>query len=160
MGYGLGIALLVIGLVLALAVNASVSGIDIQTLGWILVLGGVVVLVLTAVQLNLRRRTTSARVTTHADGTQSASERRVVSDPPPPTHRSRVVLIAPKALGRGNRGPSAPELRTSWPPRRAPPVLAHISSHSRRIAPTDPIGTGSTPRVRAGNLKALLPPRR
>jgi uncharacterized protein YacL len=84
MGYGLGIALLVIGLVLALAVNASVSGIDMETLGWILVLGGAVVLVLTAVQLSMRRRTTATRVTTHADGTQSASERRVVSDPPPP----------------------------------------------------------------------------
>jgi uncharacterized protein YacL len=84
MGYGLGILLLVVGLILALAVNASVSGVDIQTLGWILALGGVVVLVLTAVQLNMRRRTTAARVTTHADGSQSVSERRVVSDPPPP----------------------------------------------------------------------------
>ena len=84
MGYGLGIALLVIGLILALAVNASVSGIDIQTLGWILVLGGVIVLVLTAVQLNARRRTTAARVTTHADGSQTVSERRIESDPPPP----------------------------------------------------------------------------
>jgi len=83
-GYGLGIALLVIGLILALAVNASVSGIDIQTLGWILVLGGVIVLVLTAVQLNARRRTTAARVTTHADGSQTVSERRIESDPPPP----------------------------------------------------------------------------
>ncbi|MCW2848300.1 MAG: hypothetical protein JWR90_2274 [Marmoricola sp.] len=85
MGYGLGIALLVIGLVLALAVNASVSGIDVQMLGWILVLGGVLVLVLTGVQLNMRRRTTAARVTTHADGSQTVSERRVVSDPPPPS---------------------------------------------------------------------------
>ena len=84
MGYGLGILLLVVGLVLALAVDASVSGIDIQTLGWILVLGGVIVLVLTAVQLNTRRRTTAARVTTHADGTQTVSERRVEADPPPP----------------------------------------------------------------------------
>jgi uncharacterized protein YacL len=84
MGYGLGIALLVIGLVLALAVNASVSGIDIQTLGWILVLGGVVVIVLTAVQLNMRRRTSAARVTTHADGSQTVTERRIDSDPPPP----------------------------------------------------------------------------
>jgi len=83
-GYGLGIALLVIGLILALAVNASVSGIDIQTLGWILVLGGVIVLVLTAVQLNARRRTTAARVTTHADGSQTVSERRIESDPRPP----------------------------------------------------------------------------
>ena len=84
MGYGLGIALLVIGLILALAVHASVSGIDIHTLGWILAIAGVVVLVLTAVQLNARRRTTAARVVTHADGSQTVSERRVVSDPPPP----------------------------------------------------------------------------
>lgn len=84
MGYGLGIALLLIGLVLALAVDASVSGIDIQTLGWILVLGGVIVLVLTAVQLNMRRRSTAQRITTHADGTQTQTERRVDSDPPPP----------------------------------------------------------------------------
>lgn len=84
MGYGLGILLLVVGLILALAVNASVSGVDIQTLGWILVLGGVIVLVLTAVQLNARRRTTAARVTTHADGSQTVSERHVESDPPPP----------------------------------------------------------------------------
>jgi uncharacterized protein YacL len=84
MGYGLGIVLLVIGLVLALAVNASVSGVDIQTLGWIVALGGVLVLVLTAVQLNTRRRTTAVRTTTHADGTQTATERRVDSDPPPP----------------------------------------------------------------------------
>ena len=85
MGYGLGILLLVVGLILALAVNASVSGVDIQTLGWILVLGGIVVLVLTAVQLNMRRRTSAVRVITHSDGTQTVSERRVESDPPPPT---------------------------------------------------------------------------
>ena len=84
MGYGLGIALLVIGLILALAVNASVSGIDIQTLGWILALGGVIVLVLTAVQLNTRRRATAVRTTTHADGTQSQTQRTIDSDPPPP----------------------------------------------------------------------------
>jgi len=85
MGYGLGILLLVIGLVLALAVNASVSGVDIQTLGWILALGGLIVLVLTAVQLNARRRTTAVRTTTHADGTQTQTQRRVDSDPPAPT---------------------------------------------------------------------------
>ena len=82
MGYGLGILLLVLGLVLALAVNASVSGVDIQTVGWILALGGVIVLVLTAVQLNARRRTTAVRTTTHADGTQTETQRRIDSDPP------------------------------------------------------------------------------
>ncbi len=82
MGFGLGIVLLVIGLVLALAVDAQVSGIDITTLGWILVLGGVIVMVLTAVQLNTRRRGTAVRATTHADGSQTVTERRTEVDPP------------------------------------------------------------------------------
>lgn len=82
MGYGAGIALLVLGLVLALAVNAQISGLDVHTLGWILVLGGVVVIALTAVQLNTRRRATAVRTTTHADGSQTSSERRTELDPP------------------------------------------------------------------------------
>ena len=83
MGFGAGIALLVIGLILALAVNASISGIDIHTLGWILVLGGVIVIALTAVQLNTRRRATAVRTTTHSDGSQTYTERRSEMDPPP-----------------------------------------------------------------------------
>ena len=83
MGYGLGILLLVVGLILALAVNAQVAGLDVHTLGWILVLGGLIVLALTAVQLNTRRRHTAVRTTTHSDGTQTVSERRAESDPPP-----------------------------------------------------------------------------
>ena len=83
MGFGAGIALLVIGLILALAVNASISGIDIHTLGWILVLGGVIVIALTAVQLNPRRRATAVRTTTHSDGSQTYTERRSEMDPPP-----------------------------------------------------------------------------
>ncbi len=82
MGYGAGIALLVLGLVLALAVNAQVSGIDVQTLGWILALGGLVVIALTAVQMNTRRRATAVRTTTHADGSQTYTERRTEQDPP------------------------------------------------------------------------------
>jgi uncharacterized protein YacL len=84
MGYGLGIALLLIGLVLALAVNAQVAGIDIHTIGWILALGGILVLVLTAVQTNTRRKATAVRTTTHADGSQTVSERRTETDPPAP----------------------------------------------------------------------------
>lgn len=82
MGYGAGIALLVLGLVLALAVNAQISGIDVQTLGWILALGGLIVIALTAVQLNTRRRATAVRTTTHADGSQTHTERRTEQDPP------------------------------------------------------------------------------
>ncbi len=84
MGYGLGIALLVIGLIFALAVNASVSGVDIHTLGWILVLGGVIVIAVTAAQLNTRRRATAVRATTHSDGSRTVTERHTDSDPLPP----------------------------------------------------------------------------
>lgn len=84
MGYGAGIALMVFGLVLALAVKAEAPGIDITTLGWILTLAGLVVLVLTAVQTNMRRRNSAVRATTHADGSRTVTERHVESDPPPP----------------------------------------------------------------------------
>lgn len=84
MGYGLGIALLVIGLIFALAVNADAPGVDVQTLGWILALGGVVVIALTAFQANHRREARSVRATTHADGSQTVTERRTETDPPPP----------------------------------------------------------------------------
>ena len=84
MGYGLGITLLALGLILALAVQDRIEAIDLTTAGWILALAGVLVLVLTAVQTNTRRRHSSVRTTTHSDGSQSVSERRVEQDPPPP----------------------------------------------------------------------------
>lgn len=83
MGYGLGILLLVFGLILALAVNFSVGGIDIQMVGWILTLGGLAVIIITAVQVNARRRQTAVRTTTHSDGTQTVQESRRDDTPPP-----------------------------------------------------------------------------
>ena len=84
MGYGLGVALLVIGLILALAVEFDVAGLDIHVIGWILVIGGIAVIALTAVQLNTRRRQTTVATTTDAHGRQATTERRTESDPPPP----------------------------------------------------------------------------
>jgi len=84
MGYGLGVALLVIGLILALAVEFNVAGLDIHVIGWILVIGGIAVIALTAVQLNTRRRQTTVATTTDAHGRQATTERRTESDPPPP----------------------------------------------------------------------------
>src|SRR6186713_1228316 len=55
MGYGLGAFLLAIGLVLALAVTDSISGVDLTTVGWILALVGILALVLTAVTANRSR---------------------------------------------------------------------------------------------------------
>ena len=76
MGYGFGGFLLVVGLVLALAVRDSISGVDLVMVGWIMALVGALVIVLTAVTLSRSRGTRSVATTTHSDGTQTVSERR------------------------------------------------------------------------------------
>ena len=76
MGYGFGGFLVVVGLVLALAVSDSISGVDLTMVGWIMTLVGVVVLALTAISLNRNRGAHSVATTTHSDGTQTVSERR------------------------------------------------------------------------------------
>ena len=84
MGYGLGIFLLALGLILALAVQDSLDAIDLTMVGWILALAGLLVVVLTAVQAN-RARTHRTVATTHnPDGSQAVTERRTEQDPPPP----------------------------------------------------------------------------
>ena len=84
MGYGLGVFLLAAGLMLAFAVGDTyVAGVNLVTVGWILVLAGVLVIVLTAVQLNRGRSTRSVATTTHADGTQTTTEQRSSHDAPP-----------------------------------------------------------------------------
>ena len=83
MGYGLGIFLLALGLILALAVQDTISNVDLTMIGWILALAGVVVLVLTAVQTNRGRRTSTVSTTTHPDGSQTTTEQQHRNDPPP-----------------------------------------------------------------------------
>jgi hypothetical protein len=69
MGYGLGVTLIAIGLILALAVQDRIDAIDLTMVGWIVAGAGVLLTVLTAVTLNNRRRT--AATTTHPDGSQT-----------------------------------------------------------------------------------------
>ncbi|MCB0908371.1 MAG: hypothetical protein KDB63_14760 [Nocardioidaceae bacterium] len=76
MGYGFGGLLLVVGLILALAVTDSINGVDLTMVGWIMALVGLVLLALTAITANRGRGTRSTSTTTHADGTQSVSERQ------------------------------------------------------------------------------------
>ncbi len=49
MGIGVSIFLIAIGAILAFAVDASVSGLDIDTIGWILMIVGVIGLVLSMI---------------------------------------------------------------------------------------------------------------
>ncbi len=56
MGYGLGVLVGAAGLILALAVNVTLAGIDLVMVGWILALAGLVIVILTAAQDASRRR--------------------------------------------------------------------------------------------------------
>ena len=82
MGYGLGVFLLALGLILALAVTDAISGVDLTMIGWILALAGVLVIVLTAVQANRARRSTAVDHPRRRHPDAPSSERR--DDVPPP----------------------------------------------------------------------------
>jgi membrane protein implicated in regulation of membrane protease activity len=82
MGYGLGIFLLALGLILALAVQDSISSIDLTLIGWIIALAGVLVIVLTAATLNRGRRARTVSTTTHPDGSQTTTEQQHRNEPP------------------------------------------------------------------------------
>jgi uncharacterized protein (TIGR04206 family) len=81
MGYGLGVFLLAVGLILVFAVQDAISAVDLRVVGWILVLAGVLVIALTAVTMRSRTSRTVA-TTTHADGTQTTTEQASRQDPP------------------------------------------------------------------------------
>lgn len=49
MGIGVSIFLIAVGAILAFAVNAEVSGIDVQTVGWILLAVGVVGIIISMI---------------------------------------------------------------------------------------------------------------
>jgi hypothetical protein len=49
MGLGVGLILAAVGAVLAFAVNTTVNGVDIQTIGWILLIVGIVGILLSLI---------------------------------------------------------------------------------------------------------------
>lgn len=65
MGIGVGVFLLAVGAVLAFAVHASVNGLDVSTVGWILMAAGVLGLVLDLAVFAPRRRTVVSRGAAH-----------------------------------------------------------------------------------------------
>ena len=83
MGYGLGVILLAVGLILALAVQDRIEAINMTLIGWILAGCGALVIVLVAMQNNRARGASSVATTTHSDGTQTTTEKRSQADPPP-----------------------------------------------------------------------------
>lgn len=86
MGIGGSIALIVIGLILAFAVDVNIAGIDIQLIGLILAGAGVLGLVLFFTVWSPRRRVVpppGAEPTYVEPSRQYVEERRVYDDGPP-----------------------------------------------------------------------------
>lgn len=79
MGYGFGGFLIAVGLILALAVQDSISGVELTTVGWILAAVGALILAITAFTMNGPRRAKTQAVTTHADGTQTVHDQRTTT---------------------------------------------------------------------------------
>ncbi len=52
MGYGLGVFLLALGLILVFAVQDAIEAVDLRMVGWILAAAGVLVIAITAMQMN------------------------------------------------------------------------------------------------------------
>jgi len=82
MGYGLGVFLLALGLILALAVQDSINAVDLTLVGWILALAGVLVIVLTAVSTRRRAVTTTTTAPAAAPGTRVTETTTERHDPP------------------------------------------------------------------------------
>ena len=84
MGIGVGIFLIAVGLILALAVDATVSGVDIQLVGWILVAVGVLGILLDLVMFAPRRRYGAADVRSRAvvEERPVTEERTIYRDDP------------------------------------------------------------------------------
>ena len=76
MGYGFGGFLIVVGLVLAFAVNDALDDVNLYAVGLIMAGVGVVIVALTAFTLNNQRRSRTVQTTTHPDGSQPVNERR------------------------------------------------------------------------------------
>ena len=76
MGIGLGVFLIVVGAILSFAVKASFQDFDLTTIGYILMGGGVLTLLLSMLVFMPRsRRARSTAVTTDSAGGQAVVER-------------------------------------------------------------------------------------
>lgn len=89
MGIGGSIFLLALGAILAFAVNAEISGIDINVVGYVLMLAGLVGLIVTIWYWNSRRRPTVVEqrpVVRNGEVVEQYRETERREPPPPPQY--------------------------------------------------------------------------
>src|SRR3954451_4438951 len=87
MGIGSALALVAIGAILAFAFHFHVSGVDIHTVGWILILVGVAMLLITLLYTRPRRRRQTVQVVDGQPGAyvSEVEEPPIVQQPVDPT---------------------------------------------------------------------------
>lgn len=85
MSLGLGIVLFVIGAILAFALNLTVDWIDLQLVGYILMVAGAIVIILGIILLARRRRSVSTSQTSVDPATGNRATRAEHSTPDDPT---------------------------------------------------------------------------
>lgn len=83
MSIGGGIFLIVVGAILAFAVNVQVAGVNLHIIGYILMLAGVVGLIIGIALLTRRRRVTSTTRSAVDPGTGERISRRSTEDDGP-----------------------------------------------------------------------------
>lgn len=82
MGIGTGIVLIILGLILLYALEVDIPGVGDDALGWILVLGGLAVTLISIAMMASRRRATAVTRTTDSAGRAQVSETSVEGNDP------------------------------------------------------------------------------
>jgi hypothetical protein len=100
MGFGASLAFIAIGAILAFATRFSISGIDVQMIGWILMGVGVIGMIITFAYIRPRRRSRMAEVIEEEPAYMVSPE-----EMPPHVHTRRDVVEERPVPGRylGNR---------------------------------------------------------
>jgi hypothetical protein len=80
MSIGLGVVLLVLGAIFAFAVEVPIPGVDGNALGYILMLGGLIALAVSAVTASSKRKSSTVAVTHDAKGNEHVEERHTKHD--------------------------------------------------------------------------------
>ncbi len=97
MGIGTGLAFIALGAILAFAFHVHVSGLDINMVGWILILIGILMLLITLIYTRPRKRRAPVNVVEGQPGAYVADvdDAPIMNNPAPPVQQQPPVQQPP-----------------------------------------------------------------
>ncbi|OLT29873.1 hypothetical protein BJF79_10075 [Actinomadura sp. CNU-125] len=138
MGIGVSLAFVAIGAILAFALRIDLSGVNIQMVGWILILVGLISMAFTLRYTRPRRAAGRVAGTDPAYGDEPGTivrEEHIIEDPPPagrPAERVERVVEHPADHGVAAHGPQAQDPAAAQDPATAQdPAAAQDPSFTR-----------------------------